>query len=71
MAVACVAMILAGNMELAWRFEHASFPLSWAFAGAALLAFLAFEICEGEDRSAQSSLEWESAEEWEAELVDR
>src|SRR5579872_4071136 len=46
MAVACVALILAGNTELAWRFEHASFPLSWAFAGVALLAFAVFEFCD-------------------------
>ena len=70
MTVACFALILAGNTELVWRFEHRSFPLSWAFAGAAVLAFLAAEFChtaiplpsEGEDRSSQLSAEWEAAE---------
>jgi hypothetical protein len=70
MTVACFALILAGNTELVWRFEHRSFPLSWAFAGAAVLAFLAAEFChsaislpgEAEDRSSQLSTEWEAAE---------
>jgi hypothetical protein len=67
---ACLVLILAGNTELAWRFEHASFPLSWAFAGVAVLAFVAFEFCdrtfspprEGEDPSSQPSAEWEGAD---------
>jgi hypothetical protein len=43
-AIACFAFVLAGNTDLLWRFEHTSFPLSWAFAGAAILAFLAAEF---------------------------
>jgi hypothetical protein len=70
MIMACFALILAGNTELVWRFEHRGFPLSWAFAGAGVLAFLAAEFChsvfslpsEAEDRSAQLSPELEAAE---------
>jgi hypothetical protein len=45
MTLACVAFVMAGNTELAWRFEHRGFPLSWAFGVAAILAFLAAEAC--------------------------
>jgi len=70
MALACLAFVVAGNTELVWRFEHTGFPLSWALAGAAVLAFLAFELCdyssslprEAEDRSSQLSPEWEAVE---------
>jgi hypothetical protein len=70
MTLACFALILAGNTELAWRFEHTAFPLSWALAGVAILAFLAGELChsaasvptETEEESAQLSPEWEAAE---------
>ena len=59
--MACFALVLAGNTELAWRFEHTRFPLSWAFAGGAVLAFLAAELChpafslpaESENRNAE------------------
>ena len=43
MTLACVAFVMAGNTELAGRFEHRGFPLSWAFGVAAVLAFLAAE----------------------------
>src|SRR5579862_8964234 len=70
MTLGCWAFILAGNTETLWRFEHRGFPLSWAFAGAAALAFLAAEFChctfslssEAEDRSSPPSPEWETAE---------
>jgi hypothetical protein len=45
MTVACFAFILAGNTELAGRFEHRGFPLSWVFGGVAVVAFLAAEAC--------------------------
>ena len=71
MTVACFAFILAGNTETVWRFEHTRFPFSWAFGGAAILAFLAAEFCdfafalpreaEG-DKTSQFSLDWEAAE---------
>jgi len=70
LALACLAVVLAGNTELVWRFEHSGFPLSWVLAGAALLAFLATEFCdftasvpdEAEDASSQFSSEWETVE---------
>jgi len=70
MTLACVTFIVAGNTELLWRFEHAAFPLSWAFGGIAMLAFLAAEFCdstpsrsaEAEDRSSQFSPDWEVVE---------
>jgi hypothetical protein len=73
MILAFVALVLAGNTELIWRFEHAGFPLSWACGIAAMLAFLAAEFCdstaapsrqEEEDRSSQLSPEWETVEPW-------
>jgi hypothetical protein len=70
MALACLALVLAGNTDLMWRFEHSGFPLSWALAGAAILAFLATEFfdssslvpCNAEDPSSRLSAEWETAE---------
>ena len=70
LALACLAVVLAGNTELVWRFEHSGFPLSWVLAGAALLAFLATEFCdltasvpdEAEDASSPFSSEWETVE---------
>jgi hypothetical protein len=51
MTVACLALILAGNTESAYRFEHTGFPLSWACAAGAVLAFLAAELCQSADSS--------------------
>ena len=73
MAAACLVAVLAGNTELAGRFEHAGFPLSWAFAGAAVIALAAFEFCdctfssasERADRSYHPSPGWEAAERFE------
>lgn len=70
MTLACIAFVLASNTELMFRFEHTSFPLSWAFAGLAVLAFLAAECChatesltsEPEDESSQLAPEWEAVE---------
>jgi hypothetical protein len=70
MTVACLALILAGNTEMLWRFEHTAFPLSWICAVGAVLAFVAFELCESpaplvseeEDRTSQMSPEWEAVE---------
>jgi threonine/homoserine/homoserine lactone efflux protein len=70
LTLACLALIVTGNTELLWRFEHTGLPLSWALAGAAVLAFMAFEFCdsasslpsEEEDRSSQLSPEWEAVE---------
>lgn len=68
MVLACLALIVAGNTEFLWRFEHTGFPLSWAVAGAAVFAFLAFEVCDygsslprqAEKPSSQFSPEWEA-----------
>jgi hypothetical protein len=74
MTLACFAVVLAGNTESLYRFEHKSLPLSWGFAGAAVLAFLTAEFChfvlalprksddrsEVEDVASQLSLEWEA-----------
>jgi hypothetical protein len=70
MTVACFAFVLAGNTELLARFEHKSFPLSWVFGAAAVLAFLAAEFChsipslprEDEDRESPLSAELETVE---------
>jgi hypothetical protein len=72
MTLASLALILAGNTELLYRFEHTRFPLSWALAGIAVLAFCAAELChpadaltgtsETEDESLQPAPEWEAVE---------
>jgi hypothetical protein len=45
MAFACIAVVLVGNTQTVYRFEHARFPLLWAFAGVTVIAFLAAELC--------------------------
>ena len=45
MTLACFAFVLAGSTELLWRFEHAGFPLSWAFGALAIVSFVAAEVC--------------------------
>jgi type IV secretory pathway VirB2 component (pilin) len=45
LAVACVAVVVAGHMERFSVIERIDFPLSWAFAGMAGVAFLAAELC--------------------------
>ena len=70
MALACFALVMAGNTELAGRFEHRGFPLSWAFGVAAVLAFLAAEAChptssgatKAEDRTSPLPSELEAVE---------
>ena len=70
MTLACLTFVLASNTELLFRFEHTAFPLSWAFAGLAVVAFLAAESCqpaesltsETEDESSQLVPEWEAVE---------
>lgn len=70
MTLACLAFVLASNTELIFRFEHNRFPLSWGFAGLAVLAFLAAESChptesltiETEDEGSQLAEEWEAVE---------
>jgi hypothetical protein len=70
MTLACFAFVIAGNTELAGRFEHRGFPLSWAFGVVAVLAFLAAEAChtassraiETEDRISPLASELEAVE---------
>lgn len=70
MTLSCFALVMAGNTGLFGRFEHRGVPLSWAFAGAALVAFLAVEACytvfsgatEAEDRISPLSPELQAAE---------
>lgn len=44
-ALACVVVVLAGNTQAVYRFEHARFPLLWVFAGVTVIAFVAAELC--------------------------
>jgi hypothetical protein len=45
LAVACVAVVVAGHTERFALLERIDFPLSWTFAGMAGVAFLAGELC--------------------------
>jgi hypothetical protein len=74
MTLASLAVVLASNTGLVWPLEHTGFPLSWMLAGAAILAFLATELChddpsplpvheaEEEEESSQLTPEWEAVE---------
>jgi hypothetical protein len=72
MTLACLGLVLAGNTESFWTFEHSRFPLSWMFGGVAILAFLAAEFfhipvsqpsdIEEEEESSQFAPEWEAIE---------
>jgi hypothetical protein len=44
MTLACFSLVLAGNTEFLWRFEHAAFPVSWMVAGGAVISFLLAEF---------------------------
>jgi hypothetical protein len=67
MTLLFLALVLAGNTDLIWRFEHQGFPLSWPCAGAAVLAFLISEYspaapsrpgeAEGQSRQFSAALE--------------
>jgi len=48
MTLTCIALVIAGNSETLHRFEHTGFPLSWALAGFAIIAFLGAEIARHE-----------------------
>ncbi len=66
MALACIALVVAGNTELIYRFEHSGFPLSWTSAIAAMLSFLAAECCHTDSLSSEEEESSERAPEWEA-----
>jgi hypothetical protein len=54
MTVGSIVLVLAGNTELAGRLEHTGFPLSWGFAVAAIVAFLAAEAAAAHSKSPSS-----------------
>jgi hypothetical protein len=70
MTLACLALIVGGNTELLYRFEHTRFPLAWVCAGIAVLAFCAAELyhpadsltSEAEEESLQPAPEWETVQ---------
>jgi hypothetical protein len=67
MTLGCVAFVLAGNTEVLWRFEHAGFPMSWAFGVIAVLAFVAAEVCPPPpNASAAIEEEYSPSSDWEA-----
>ena len=71
MALACLALVLAGNTEMVFRLERTSLPLSWVFGIVAILEFATAEIChhadararDGEKRPSQPARQaWEAWE---------
>ena len=60
MTLSCVALILMGNTDFAYSFEHTGLPLSWTLAGIGVLAFIVAELFHpfvsttGEDEDAIS-----------------
>jgi hypothetical protein len=70
LTIGCFALILAGNTELFYQFEHSRLPLSWMVAGGAIFGFLAAEFChpaktvmaESVDETAEIELAWEGVE---------
>ena len=75
MTLTSVTFILAGNTDLFYRFEHNPFPLSWAIAVLAILAFVVAELtsptkvleCEAlardaKDESSRFAPEWEAVD---------
>jgi hypothetical protein len=66
MALACVGLAFAGNVEAFWRFEHTGFPVSWALGLMAILAFLGAELCPpASEVSDETEEELSTAPEWE------
>jgi len=45
MTVGCVAAVVVTHSAWIWRFGRRDFPLPWVFAGLAIVAFLATELC--------------------------
>ena len=68
MTLVCLVFILGGNTELLYQSEHTGFPLSWAFAGLAILAFLAAEffgstdsaVSEAQEENSDIPQQWET-----------
>ena len=59
--LACISFVALGNTEAVYRFEHTSFPLSWALAGIAMIAFIVAELCPSE-KSLQSTAQYRASE---------
>jgi hypothetical protein len=70
MTLSSLALILTGNTDFAYGFEHTGLPLSWTLAGIGVLAFMVAELCypsvsttmEDEDGISQSAPECEAIE---------
>jgi hypothetical protein len=45
LTLGCFALVLAGNTEFGWTFEHSRFPVSWILGGAAVATFLVADVC--------------------------
>jgi hypothetical protein len=43
-AFVCLALVLSGNTDAIWRFEHTGVPLSWTMGVLSVGAFLAAEF---------------------------
>jgi hypothetical protein len=46
LTAACILLVLIGQSEVVHSLEHTEFPLSWAFAILAVLAFTVGEILQ-------------------------
>ena len=55
LSVGCLALILTGNTEVIWRYEHTGIPVSWVAGMCAILAFLAFEYFESRSPATPSA----------------
>ena len=64
MALACFAIVFAGNTDLIYRLQHSGFPLSWTLAVIAMLSFLAAEFCHTDLPSSEDEESSELAPEW-------
>jgi hypothetical protein len=45
LTLGCFALVLAGNTEFGWMFEHSRLPVSWILGGAAVATFLVADLC--------------------------
>ena len=45
MTLSCIALVLSGNTDWGYGFEHTRIPLSWVLGGIAIFAFVVAELC--------------------------